>query len=231
MQPPTLVEDDLKITAGVQLVDAGSIKVRCPACHHAGVFYPIGTKDASWDARERLRAGQSVERNYRVGVRRCPNPECNTVLFVSLKEGAVIESFPNVTIDFDATNLPEAILSTLEEAVKCHSAGCYRAAALMVRKTLENLCADKQAKGANLKLRIADLRNTIVISSDLLDAADELRLLGNDAAHVEAQAYDAIEAEEVEVAIELTKELLKAVYQHTSLVARLRALKMPPATP
>jgi len=61
----------------------------------------------------------------------------------------------------------------------------------------------------------------------LLEAADELRLLGNDAAHIEAKTYDAIEAEEVEVAIDLAKELLKSVYQYGSLVNRLRALKKP----
>lgn len=62
---------------------------------------------------------------------------------------------------------------------------------------------------------------------ELLAAADELRLLGNDAAHIEAKAYDAIGPEESELAIELAKELLKAVYQYSSLVSRLQALKKP----
>jgi len=37
--------------------------------------------------------------------------------------------------------------------------------------------------------------------------------LGNDAAHVEAKAYDNTGKDEAELAIELAKELLKAVYQ------------------
>lgn len=147
-----------------------------------------------------------------------------------MKQNRLIESFPNVSIDFDSTGLPESVLSSLDEAVKCHSVGCYRASALMVRKTLENLCEDKKSLGGNLKERISNLRTSIVISDDLLEAADELRLLGNDAAHVEAKAYDTINEQEVKVAIELAKELLKAVYQHTSLVARLRALKKQPSS-
>jgi len=60
-----------------------------------------------------------------------------------------------------------------------------------------------------------------------LGAADELRLLGNDAAHVEAKAYDAIGSAEAALAIELAKELLKAVYQYSALVTKLKALKKP----
>ncbi len=56
---------------------------------------------------------------------------------------------------------------------------------------------------------------------------DELRLLGNDAAHIEAKTYDAIGKEETEVALTLTKEILKGVYQLDELVNRLKALKKP----
>ena len=98
----------------------------------------------------------------------------------------------------------------------------------MVRRTLEELCADKGAKGNNLKKKIEALASVAVLPTELLQAADELRLLGNDAAHIESQDYDNIGKEEVEVAIELAKELLKAVYQYSSLIGRLRALKSPP---
>jgi hypothetical protein len=141
-------------------------------------------------------------------------------------EGGV-EIVPPETIDFDATGLPLDILSSLEEAIKCHSAGCYRASALMVRRTLEELCDDKSAQGKDLKSRIASLSSVAVVPTELLSAADELRILGNDAAHIEAKDYDRIGKEESELAIELAKELLKAVYQYTSLVRRLTALKRP----
>lgn len=62
---------------------------------------------------------------------------------------------------------------------------------------------------------------------ELIEAADEVRLLGNDAAHLEARIYDEIGKEEVEAAIDLTKEILKAVYQLSNLVDRLRALRRP----
>ena len=57
---------------------------------------------------------------------------------------------------------------------------------------------------------------------------DDLRLLGNDAAHIESREYDHVGKEEVEVGIELAKEVEKGVYQMSALLTRLRALKAQP---
>jgi hypothetical protein len=113
----------------------------------------------------------------------------------------------------------------MEEAVACHAIGAFTAAAIMVRKTLEELCRDRAAKGPNLKARLKDLNSKIVLPQDLLDGLDDLRLLGNDAAHIESQEFDKIGREEIELGIDVAKEVLKAVYQYSALVSRLRALK------
>lgn len=101
------------------------------------------------------------------------------------------------------------------------------AAAIMIRRTLEELCEHKNAAGDNLKLRISALQTTVVLPRELLEALDDLGLLGNDAVHIEAKTYNSIGAEEIEVAIAVTKEILKAVYQLEDLVSRLRGLKRP----
>src|SRR5690242_6393932 len=103
--------------------------------------------------------------------------------------------------------------------------GVFHRVAIMVRRTLEEICEDKSASGANLKAKISDLRAKIVLPQELLEAMDELRLLGNDAAHIEAKEYDQIGRAELEAAIAVTKEIMKAIYQYASLVGRLRALK------
>jgi hypothetical protein len=54
---------------------------------------------------------------------------------------------------------------------------------------------------------------------------NELKALGNDAAHVEAKAYDNIGISEAEDSIELAKEILKALYQLKGLFSRLQARK------
>jgi len=90
---------------------------------------------------------------------------------------------------------------------------------------LEELCRDRGAAGGNLKERIKALGTKAVLPQELLDGLDALRLLGNDAAHIESQEYAKVGKEEVEVGIEFAKEVLKAVYQYSALLNRLRALK------
>ncbi|APY16207.1 DUF4145 domain-containing protein [Brucella sp. 10RB9214] len=202
----------------------GTINLRCPACSHKGAFASLGHDivDAVWN--ELDTNGNKTYSNIRAGLRHCPNEKCSALVFFVDHDGDMTV-YPPEVIDFDSSNLPPRILASLEESIKAHAAGCFRASALMVRRVLEELCEDKQAKGNNLMLRLQALSSTVIIPKELLDAADELRLLGNDAAHIEAKTYDNIGAQECEIAIELTKELLKAVYQYTSLVSKLRALK------
>jgi hypothetical protein len=80
----------------------------------------------------------------------------------------------------------------------------------------------------NLKERIKALGTKVVLPTELLDGLDDLRLLGNDAAHIESNEYDKVGQEEVEIGIEFAKEVLKAVYQYSALLNRLRALKKTP---
>lgn len=211
----------------IGVANPSTINLRCPACRHAGAFGAFhGVQDVTWLDKN----GASHESHRGVaGMRQCPNLQCRNIVFVVGVAGKRSTIYPPEVIDFDATNLPPKLLTSLEEAIKCHAAGCYRASALMVRRVLEELCDDKKATGPNLKARITSLNGMAVIPADLLNAADELRILGNDAAHVEAKDYDAIGQNESELAIELAKELLKAVYQYASLVSRLQALKKPPS--
>jgi hypothetical protein len=137
----------------------------------------------------------------------------------------ILESYPPELLDFDSKDIPQAISQALGEAITCHAHRCYTAAAIMVRKTLEELCNDRGATGANLRDRIKSLGSAIIIPPELLVALDDLRLLGNDAAHIESQIYKQVGKEEVEIAIEFTKEVLKAVYQFSGLLQRLQSLK------
>lgn len=95
----------------------------------------------------------------------------------------------------------------------------------MIRKTLEEICSHEGSNGDNLKKRLQDLGTKIMIPKELNEGMDELRLLGNDAAHVEANTFGQIGKEEIEISIEFTKEILKATYQYEDLLSKLRSLK------
>lgn len=201
-----------------------SISLRCPQCKHMGTF-EVRVPNMMDLA---LRIGPVMA--YSLGQRFCANPDCQGHIFFvyDIQKKKVAVSYPAERIDFDSTKIPQPVVAALEEAITCHANQCFVAAAIMVRKTLEELCADRSAKGSSLKDRIKALGKTVVLPADLLDGLDELRLLGNDAAHIESQIYAKVDQEEVDVAIDVTKEVLKAVYQYSSLVDRLRALKKQP---
>jgi hypothetical protein len=186
---------------------------RCPHCGHEAVFEPLGPHDVL------------IAQNIVCGQRKCPNPNCSGHLFVTFHKAMLVASYPPLKLDFNSENVPERIRQTFEESLTCHSNGAHVASAMMVRRTLEEICEDKGATGKNLKERIKDLESKIVLPQELLEAMDELRLLGNDAAHIEAKDFDQISDVELEVAIELTKEIMKGLYQYSSLLGKLRSLK------
>lgn len=194
------------------------VTLRCPACGHRGTFPPLPNAHD-------LQIPDAGTILY-AGYRRCPNPDCLTLVFIvanNLQE--VLISYPPERLDFDPTNVTAAVASALGEAIICHANECYVAAAIMVRKTLEELCSDRGATGANLKERLKNLGAKVVLPTELLDGLDDLRLLGNDAAHIESQEFNQVGREEVEIGIEFAKEVLKAVYQYSALLNRLRSLK------
>lgn len=197
------------------------MSMRCPGCRQQGTFESLSGVNDMFTG-----AGPSGPWQHIVGIRRCPNPTCSTQVFVVLTPQGVLEtSYPPEHFNFDTANIPAKVLKAFEEATSCHATGSYTAAAMMVRKTLELLCVNRDAAGDNLQAKIRDLGKKIIIPADLLQAIDDLRLLGNDAAHVEAKTYDEIGRDEVDAAFELTREILKATYQYAALLGRLKALK------
>lgn len=217
---PTLKERGpmiLRVQSIANSTSKPSVSLRCPGCGQVVTLEPVGQFDVSID--------EGAGKKVLSGQRRCPNSECRALIFVVLRSGKLVASYPPERLDFDATSLPDAVRTALEEAVVCHSANCFIASAIMVRKTLEELCADKNASGKNLKDKLRALGPTVVIPTELLDGLDDLRLLGNDAAHIESQTFIRVGREEVEVGIEFAKEVLKAVYQYSNLLTKLRALK------
>lgn len=204
----------------VSIVQAAGVAAnfRCPGCGQLGTFeLLVGNYQ-----------DMAIAGGFRIGERRCPNVNCRVLVFIVWQNNNIVRLYPALRIDFDKTNIPGSIVSALEEAIVCHANECYIAGAIMVRKTLEAMCRENGATGNNLKERIRDMGTKIIIPNELLNGLDDLRLLGNDAAHIESREYDQVGKEEIEIGIEFTKEVLKAMYQYSALLNRLRGLKKTP---
>jgi hypothetical protein len=194
--------------------------MRCPECGQKSILALAAVPDGeSTD----LEGGTDVF----WATRTCPDPECGALIFIVCDgNGTIRQSYPPESIDFDSTDLPPTVLEAFKEAVECHAHACYKASAIMVRKTLEEVCADRGAEGRNLKEKLNDLRGKLSLPKEMFDALHDLRLLGNDAAHVELSDFDGIDKEKVEVALDIGKEILKAAYQFKAIMGRLDALKV-----
>jgi hypothetical protein len=190
--------------------DAGVIEIvmRCPHCRREVTLDHIGPSD-----QHIIAEGLSL---YRLGWRRCPSPLCHSmvVIVAEWSSGQLLATYPPEVINFDATDLPAIVLDAFEEAIKCHAAGCYRAAAMMVRRTLEVLCDERGANGNTLEQRIEHLRDKVSLPIALFNTLHDLRYLGNDVGHDEATA-----------AIMLIREVLKSLYQMDALAKALQAFK------
>ncbi len=213
-------------TIGASGTEAKAVNLICPSCNQNGTFERVANNVT--DARIRMRDTDAPDHReviFDIGLRAYPNTDCNAVVYVAKETNSPspLDSYPKTRIEFDVTNVPENIVTTFQEALICTSEECYVAAAIMIRRTLEELCEDKGAAGDNLKQRLEDFGNQIILPKQLLKAANYLRLLGNDAAHIEDRTYDKIGKEEILTAIKLTKELIKASYQYETLLDELKS--------
>ncbi len=217
--------DDLNLSNANQK----PVSIRCPHCRELGSF-DVAHTPTQFAYRKAISSppGTAV---FFASIRICPNDKCRGLVFVIQCGNEVVEIEPPELIDFSTDDLPRDLQATLKEAVACHGAGAYRAAAMMVRRLLEEICDANGATGDSLHRRLIALKSKIILPQDLFDAMFELKALGNDAAHIQAKAYNTIGKEEAADSIELAKEILKALYQLKGLVSRLQARKASPVAP
>lgn len=205
---------NIKLSNNLAQGSGPKIAVRCPSCGHNGTFETIST--------------DLYDNGYQIwfGQRKCPNEKCGIhVFYVKQMFTGEVYTYPQESIGFDKEGIPSNVLAAFEEAIICHSNSCFVASAIMIRKTLEEICSERNATGDNLKKRLQDLGKKIFIPKELIKGMDELRLLGNDAAHIESNTFNQVGKDEIEISIEFTKEILKGVYQYEGLLTKLRGLK------
>ncbi|MDE2385484.1 MAG: DUF4145 domain-containing protein, partial [Alphaproteobacteria bacterium] len=163
-------------------VQVKSVSLSCPHCRHKGVFYAPQQQGLGFYRELKHDNGATNASTSAVGLFVCPNESCHAVVMILQNQHEGISALPSPTIDFNSDNLPTQLLATLQEAIKSHAAGCHRAAAIMVRRLLEQICALNDADGANLHQKLAALKKKIVLPEDFFDAMMELKIVGNDAA-------------------------------------------------
>lgn len=102
---------------------------------------------------------------------------------------------------------PEAVRSAFAEAAVCRAAGAMRAAGVMYRAAVEEICKDRGATGPNLYSKIENL-GTQGLDTEIVQDFHEARLLGNDSIH-DLLAYATDEVDDI---ADLIEEAVYALY-------------------
>lgn len=117
-------------------------------------------------------------------------------------------------------DIPEIIQKILQEAKISYSYQCYRASAVMSRRTLEAITIDKGETEGVLAKRIKNLIDKGILDRNLGEWATEIRLIGNSGAHFDP--INDVEKEDANQIILFIEELIKYVYVMPTEIARRR---------
>lgn len=119
--------------------------------------------------------------------------------------------------------IPVDISKILIEAKIAYSAQCYRASAVMSRRTLEAITVEKGEDKDTLVNRIENLKAKGILDKNLADWSTEIRLIGNTGAHFDP--INDVTKEDANQIILFIEELIKYVYIMPSEIAKRRNKK------
>jgi hypothetical protein len=109
-------------------------------------------------------------------------------------------------------SVPKPIQQAFTEARTCFRAKVFTAAAIMCRKTLEGICSEHGVKSSGtLAAQLKKLKEIGVIENRLFEWVDELRTMGNDAAH---DIKVVVSRDDARDTLEFTEALIEYVFTY-----------------
>jgi uncharacterized protein DUF4145 len=133
-------------------------------------------------------------------------------------EGAII--YPHARPSPTDTSIPDDLRKDLDEGKLCFSVNCFRAAAVMARRCVQQACIVKGCNNnANLVEQIAQLKQAGHITKDIAEWATVVRWIGNDAAH---PGGDPVGKEDAKDCLELAEQFLHVLFVTPALAQSRR---------
>jgi hypothetical protein len=175
---------------------ANKYSMTCPNCHEK-------TAVSVRAAHERRDLGIEFE------IAECNGCNYHVLLWRHSSSQKILKVFPNPLPKDTDSRIPEKIKEDYDEALLCLSVGAIRGAAILARRAVQTICKDKGAAKNDLKDQIDELFVNNIITKDLQSWAHEVRYVGNDAAHPNAQEVTPEDAEEI---IDLLDSLCEVLY-------------------
>lgn len=149
---------------------------------------------------------------------------CQKVILLNRNSGEIYPLPLPKSID---ERIVGSIRKDFEEANVCFSVGAFRAAAVMARRALQNVCLDKGAQpNDRLEKQIDWMFSQGVITKDLKEWAHEVRIVGNDAAHPKKPAEDEpIAKEDADDILQLLNQFCQVLYVAPAIAKERKNLR------
>lgn len=150
-------------------------------------------------------------------------PVCSKPVIISEYAFDAIDEEPTYTVEYPAITVssegvPKEIYTAYESAVRTKGID-YAICLLSLRRVLEMICKEKDAKGHNLEKKIDDLIEKKVLPPMIGDACWIIRQMGNDAAH--ADKID-VYSGEVDQIIKYVATIIDYLYAMPNRVAKMK---------
>jgi len=110
--------------------------------------------------------------------------------------GRIKKIYPNNLFHINPV-IPEKLQKALLECIQCFKADANTATAIMCRRTLEGFCSLKGVEEKSLEKSIKKLKELSLINEQLYEWANQLRLVGNEAAHNIESDFSATDAKDI----------------------------------
>ncbi|MDH4223099.1 MAG: DUF4145 domain-containing protein [candidate division Zixibacteria bacterium] len=107
------------------------------------------------------------------------------------------------------TSVNNDVMRASIEAENCFSVRAFNACGVMARRAISCLCTDKGAKGKDLFEQLQYLKDNNLITPDLWEWAEELRIIGRHGAHPE---WEEVSKEDAEYGLKFLQEIIRYVY-------------------
>jgi Domain of unknown function (DUF4145) len=165
-------------------------------------------------------------RQWESGLFVCPACGGVSMLAWDASTREVLAHWPRATAQL-LEGLPVGLREEHQETWDCFHAGLFRASTLMARTVLQHAVRELQAKHDTFKAELDDLVTKAVILPNLREAADQVRLLGNDIAHPPEEVL-IVERDEAEELLWYMDSFLTATFVLPARLQRRAAARSQP---
>lgn len=169
-----------------------------------------------------------MEYHRRAALRHCSN--CDQIVLVVFdligdNKPRILQVFPPISEKMHTEGVSEMVIKLLNETLACYAAGCYRATCIMARRVIEEMCGEMGYTTGTLHQKLKQMADKGEIPQNIHAILNEVKLLGNDAAHVELRNFDDIQEEHAKSAVGIIKWILDHWFNESQTLSSLNALK------